>query len=118
MDLVGYVVLGLIFLVIGILLYIPGRWWAKHKLRDTQPESDARLHITSSGLALIVLMVFVLVIGSSQQYLAPETEFGQFVSNGLGLLFFVVAVTVTTIVLGLVLIMLGFTLFRRQDGDE
>jgi hypothetical protein len=118
MDLVGYILLGLIFLVIGILLYIPGRWWAKHKLRNAPPESDARLHITSSGLALIVLMVFALVIGSSQQYLAPETEFGRFVSNGFGLLFFVVAVTVTTIVLGLVLILLGFTLFRRQDGDE
>jgi hypothetical protein len=116
MDLVGYIGLVLIFLVIGILLYIPG--WTTHKLRNAPPGSDARLHITSSGLALIVLMVFVLVIGTSQRYLAPETEFGRFVSNGFGLLFFWVAVTVTTWVLGLVLTMLGFTLFRHPDEDE
>jgi heme/copper-type cytochrome/quinol oxidase subunit 2 len=118
MDVVGYILFGLIFLVIGVLLYIPGRWWAKRKLRNAPPNSEYNLHITSSGLALCVLMVFTLVIGSSQRYLAPESEFGRFVSNPLGLLFFWAAVTVATIVFGLVLEMLGFTLYRRPNRDE
>ena len=115
MDLFAYI---LFFLVIGVLLYIPGRWWAKRKLRNTPPDSEYKLHITSAGLALCVLTVFILIIGSSQRYLAPESEFGRFVSNVFGLLFFWAAVTVTMIVFGLVLEMLGFTLFRRLNGDE
>jgi hypothetical protein len=115
MDLVGYI---LFFLVIGVLLYIPGHWWAKRKLRNAESGSKFELHITSAGFALCTLMVVALLLGFSQQYLAPQTEFGKFVSTPLGRLSYLVAVYALTVVFGLILEMLGFTLFRNPNGDE
>jgi Kef-type K+ transport system membrane component KefB len=118
MDLIGYIILGMLFLIFGILLYIPGRWWVKHKLRNIESESEYKLHITSSGFALCVLMVFAWVIGLSQEHFSPGTEFSKFVSTWLGKLYYIAIVTILTLVFGLILQMLGFTLVRNQNDDE
>ena len=103
---------------LGVLLYIPGRLLAKRKLLNTKPGSDLRLHVTSSGFALVTLMVFVLMLGFSQQYLAPQTEFGKFISTGIGFLSFLAAVTAITTVFGLLLEVMGFKLFRHSNENE
>lgn len=118
MDLIGNIILGIFFLVFGILLYILGRWWVKRKLRNIESESVYKLHITSSGLALCILMVFAWVIGLSQEHISPGTEIGKFVSTWLGKLYYVAIVTMLAIVFGLILQMLGFTLFRNPNDDE
>ncbi len=118
MELVDLILYGLFFLVIGVLLYIPVRWWGKRKLRNAPPDSEYKLNITSGGLALCVLMVVALLLGFSQEYLSPETDFGKFVGTGLGKLYYIAIVTMLTIVFGLILAMLGFRLFRHPNGDE
>jgi len=118
MDLIGYILLGMLFLISGILLYIPGHWWAKRKIRNMATGSQYGLHITSSGLALCTLMVVALVLGFSQEHLSPETEFGKFVSSWLGKLYYMAIVGMLTILFGLILQMLGFTLFKHPDNKK
>jgi len=118
MDLIDYIILGMLFFIFGILIYIPGHWWTKRKLRNVESGSEYGFHITSSGFALCALMVVVLLLGFSQEYLSPETEFGKFISTGLGKLYYIAIVTMLTIVFGLILQMLGFTFFRHPNNDE
>jgi hypothetical protein len=118
MDLIGYIIVGMLFFIFGILLYISGHWWAKRKLRNVESGSEYGFHITSSGFALCALMVVALLLGLSQEHLSPETEFAKFISTGLGKLYYIAIVSMLTIVFGLILQMLGFTLFRHPNNDE
>ncbi len=118
MALAEYILIGIIFIFLGVLLYIPGRLLAKRKLLNSKPGSDLRLHVTSSGFALVTLMVFVLMLGFSQQHLAPQTEFGKSISTGIGFLSFSAVVIAVTTVFGLFLEMMGFKLFRHSNKDE
>jgi hypothetical protein len=119
MGLIDYILLIIVFLILGILLYILGRWLVKRKTRKINFErSDSSLHITSSGLALITFMVAALLLGFVQKHIAPETLFGRFISTWQGKLYYVVIIWLFTTLLGLILQMLGFTLFKRSDKDE
>ena len=117
MDWEGLALTALLCLPLGVLLYIPARWWAKRKLANSPANSRARLRVTSAGLAFATLLVGVLFIGFSQQYFAPQSEFGQFVGTSLGRLVFGVGVTVLSVVIGMVLELLGFTLVRPPGDD-
>ena len=118
MEFIDYIAFVMIFLLFGFLLYIPLRWWAKWKLRNTSPESDYKLHITSAGLAWIILMISALLIGFPRDTFSPETEFGRFISTVPGKFYYVVIVFLFTVVFGLILQKLGFTLFKHPDNDE
>jgi hypothetical protein len=104
-----------LFLFIGILIYIPCRLFLKRRLINSNSGSDFRLHITSSGFALAALMVFVLVLGFSQQHLAPKTEFGKFIGTGIGFMSFLAAVWAGATIFGLILTVMGFKLFRHSN---
>ena len=118
MEFIDYIAFVMIFMLFGILLYIPLRWWAKWKVRNTSPDSDYKLHITSAGLAWIVLMIFALLIGFSQETFSPETEFGKFISTVPGKFYYVVIIFLLTVVFGLILQKLGFKLYKNPDNDE
>ena len=118
MDVIGYVILGAIFLVFGILLYIPCHWWIKRKTRSIDTENTFVLRITSSGLALCTLMVVSLILGFAQEHLSPESKFGIFITSWSGKLYYLIIVFLLTVIFGLILKRLGFTLFRRPDNDD
>lgn len=118
MDFLGYLMLVILFLLIGFLIYIPCRLLVKRKLLSSNSESDFRLHITSSGFALAAIMVFVLVVGFSQQYIAPETEFGKFIGTGIGFISFLAVVWAIVTIFGLILTAMGFRLFQHSKKDE
>jgi len=118
MELFDYIFFLMVFLVLGILLYLPLRWWAKRKLHDIPSEHEYRLHITSSGLACIVLMIFSLLIGFFQEYLSPETEFGRFISTVPGKFYYIIFVNLLTVIFALILQKIGFTLYKHPDKKE
>ena len=118
MDLFGYIVLAMVLLLFGMLLYFPLRWWAKRKLRDIPSENELKLHITSSGIAWIALMVFALLIGFIQESISPETEFGRFISTVSDKVYYSVNVSLLSVIFGLILHKLGFVLFKKQDNDD
>jgi hypothetical protein len=112
------VVIGGFCVLLGLLLYLPARLWAKHRLRNAPAESAARLQVTSAGLAFAVLTVGLTLAGSLQSYLAPETEFGQFLATGVGRVLFVGAAAIVSGIVAMVLELLGFTLFRRPRNEK
>ncbi len=114
-----YILFIIIFLVLGILLYIPVRWLVKRKTHKIDFEkSGLSLRITSSGLALSTFLVAALLLGFAQEYLSPETLFGRFIGTWHGKLYYIVILWLVTTLFGLILQMLGFTLFKRSDKDE
>ena len=117
MDWEGLALTALLCLPLGVLLYIPARWWAKRQLARSPANSRTQLRVTSAGIAFAALLVGVLFIGFSQQYFAPQSEFGQFVGTTLGRLVFGVGVTVLSVVISMVLELFGFTLLRRPSDD-
>jgi len=118
MEVSEYIILGMIFLIFGCLLYIPGRLISKRKLANSESDSNLRLHISSSGYAWATLMVFTLILGSSQRYLAPQSELGKFVNTNIGLVSFWVIVAVLFIIFGYILEMIGFELFQKSSKDR
>lgn len=117
MEWEAVVVIGTFSFVFGTLLYVPARWWARRKLRESPPDSNARLHVTSAGFALAALLVGLLLFGYAHEHVAPESDLGRFVSTGSGRLVFGAAVSVVAIVVGMVLELLGFKLVHRSDRD-
>ena len=118
MGLIDYVILGIVFLVFGILLYIPCHWWLRRKTRKLDPGGDFMLRITSSGLALCTLMVAALILGFAQEYLSPESEFGIFITSWSGKFYYIILVWILTVIFGLVLDKLGFKICKRPDNDD
>jgi hypothetical protein len=118
MTLPAFVAIAIFCVVLSLLVYLPTRWLLTWKSKSGSPTRDARLHVTPAGFAYTALLVGILFIGLSQQHLAPETAFGQFVGSGLGSLAFAVGMIGIAVVLGMVLEMLGFTLFRPSNDNE
>ena len=118
MGLTDYIILGIIFLVFGILLYIPCHWLLRRKTRNLDPGSDFMLRITSSGLALFTLMMVALILGFAQEYLSPGSEFGMFITSWSGKFYYIILVFILTVIFGLILERLGFTICKRPDNND
>jgi hypothetical protein len=90
----------------------------KRKLKNSPPESNERLHVTSAGFVFYGLIVFALFAGITQEHLAPDTEFGRFVSTRLGRLMFVMAIAVISAAVGTALEKMGIKfVVRKSSGD-
>lgn len=111
------IVISLLSLVIGALLYIPGRLLAKRVLRKSAPSDAVRIRVTSAGLAVATLLVGLLLFGVAQPRIAPESTLGRLLSSGAGMTLYFGGVTLLASVLSTVLELLGFTLFHRDPGD-
>jgi hypothetical protein len=118
MNLSAFVAIAIFCVVLSLLVYLPARWLLTWKSKNGSPTRDAQSHVTPAGFAYTALVVGILFIGFSQQHLAPQTAFGQFVGTGLGSLAFTVGMIGIAVVLGMVLEMLGFTLFRPPNDSE
>jgi hypothetical protein len=79
----GFFVIGLFTLVLGALLYIPARLWAKRKSRE-HPDSNAALRLTKSGFVFFGLFTVALIVALSWEFLAPESRLGQLAKTSLG----------------------------------
>jgi hypothetical protein len=61
------------------------------------------------------IMILALLIGIYQKTFSSETEFGRFISTVPGKFYYLIIVYLLTVVFGLILQKLGFTLFRHYD---
>src|SRR5687767_9912619 len=113
----AFFVIGSFALVLGALLYIPARIWAKRKLRD-HPNSNATLKVTRAGFIFFSIFVVVLMVGFSQQYLAPESELGQFVKTSSGRLAFSAAVGVVFWLAEMILKSKGILLVQKKEAKN
>lgn len=75
--------IGLVTLALGVLLYVPARFWVKRKLR-AEPGAHAKLRFTKLGWVLISTALLFLFGGFMMEFLAPESLLGQFVKTSSG----------------------------------
>jgi hypothetical protein len=80
----AFAVIGAFALLLGIVLYIPGRWWARRKLHDASLGSPARASLTPIGYVVIGLLVFALVGTFSLKDLAPDSLIGRIEGSRVG----------------------------------
>ena len=109
----AFLVIGLFILALGALLYIPGRIWAKRRVREG-PNTNAALKVTKAGFVFFGILTVVLMVGVSLQYFAPESELGQFVKTSSGRLVFFVAVGVVFLLLEYILKSKGIMLVEKK----
>ena len=113
----AFAVIGTFTLVLGIMLYIPARWWIKRKLRE-HPNSNVTLRVTRAGFVFSVVFVVLLMLGFSQEFLVPESGLGQFVGSSIGRLLFVTLMGAVFWLLEVVLKSKGVMLVERKEPKD
>jgi len=82
MNLEALIAVGVATLLMGApLLWVSRRW-----LRSTSGinAKNASPRVTRTGLLVAVILVVLFIVGFAASYYAPDTAFGQFMSNPLG----------------------------------
>jgi polyferredoxin len=111
----GILVIGCLFLLIGVLLYFPARLWAKHWIKKN-PNSPGSRHITRAGLVFISLFLVILFAGYFSPYFMPNTLVSNLISTRIGrLIYFLVVVAIAT-PLERSLKARGFKLYVRKEA--
>jgi ATP-dependent Clp protease adaptor protein ClpS len=86
----GVVVIGVFAAVLGGLLWLVGRFWAKWWLRK-HPKHMAASPLARTAYITPGLMVFGFLIALGSMHVLPDTRFGAWMSTGIGLGTYVVA---------------------------
>lgn len=110
-------VIGLLCLLMGVLLYIPGRLWAKHKIKKN-PNGAHSMHITRAGLVFISALLVVLFGGLFSPYFMPNTFMSKLVSTHIGRLIYALVVAAIATPCQRSLEARGFKLFVRKEAKS
>lgn len=77
MNIEALTVIGIFSLVLGIILLIPGLWWARRKVKKLPEHATGRMQITPFGFIYYGIFVGLLMVVFSLRYLAPELSSGK-----------------------------------------
>ncbi len=118
MNIEAFLVIGTFTLLFGFVLYLPLYVWKKWKGKKAFPSDGALSEkISKRGITFCGVMVVFMLIGFAQEHLAPETEFGQFVSTWSGRMIYLVCVVIAFSLLGVVLAIFGFKVNDKNEKD-
>ncbi len=102
--------------LLGLLLYIPGRWWAKRQLRDAPEGSPGKARVTRAGYLFFGVMIGFLLIGLMQHEVAPNSRLGEFVSTRSGRLIFFVSYLAVGVIIEKALVRAGIVLVQHETN--
>ena len=108
-------VIGGFTILLGLLLYLPGRWWARRQLAKSPDGSPAKARVTRAGYLFFGIMIGLLFIGFSQEHIAPTSSLGEFVSNRGGRWIFAGAILAIAVVIEKILARAGIELLRQEN---
>ena len=77
-------VIGSFTILLGLLLYVPGRWWAKRQLKNAPDGSVGKARVTQVGYLFFGIMIGLLFFGFAQEHMAPSSRLGALVSTRIG----------------------------------
>ena len=72
-----------LFIVVGLVLLIPGLWWARRKA-EKEPNYRRQANFTTAGWIFIILLLLALFGGLMMPYFLPGSYIGQLTSSGFG----------------------------------
>ena len=112
-------VIGTFAALLGGILYLPFYIWKRLRLRNKPAgsEFDDSPKITRMGVTFYGIQVLFLLIGSIQEYLAPESAFGRFISTWSGKLIYAAVVVAVFAILQLLLASKGIALVERHQKN-
>jgi hypothetical protein len=113
MDTKAAAIIGGGAIIAGLILYIPCHFLAKYFLRRSAPKSIAHKRITTLGLVVYASMVVAMFVGFTQEYFAPHTWFGHFMSNWLGRLTYAAVLATVSTCIEYLLTRRGYVLWVR-----
>ncbi len=105
----AFFAIGIFTIILGVVLYIPGRLWAKRKLKE-HPNTQASLKVTKFGYILTSSMLLVLFGGLSFQYFSPNSFFGEYMKTKTGRLTFTALVIIIFVLVERIFKTKGYTM--------
>jgi hypothetical protein len=118
MNFEALAIIGGLTLIAGSVLYLPFFLWMKWRGKKALPSGGPlAVTINRRGITFYGAMVVVLFVGFAQEYFAPQTAFGSFVSTWSGRLIFAVCVVVVVVALEVMLSIAGIKFAERRNKD-
>ena len=71
MDIEALSAVGIFALILGVILLIPGLWWARRKAKTLPESALGAKRVTLFGIVYIGLFLSVLLVVLKMQYFAP-----------------------------------------------
>jgi len=76
LDFEAILVIGTLCIILGIILLIPGLWWARYKAKK-DPVYRKKVNFTATGWIFIILMILFLFSGLLMPYFSPNSFLGK-----------------------------------------
>ena len=105
------IVLGLMTLVAVALVVYFGRKLALHAWTES-PDSDLNLGVTMTGTVLYAVLIGFFIICLASRSLSPESSFGSFMNQPIGLASSILASIFVTVIVGVILGKFGLPVFK------
>ena len=112
MNLEALAVVGLFVVVLGLLLFFVARLWMRYMPSASGGKYPA-LRLTRLGWLLILTAMFVLIAGSSLQFLAPESALGELTKTPGGRFIYFLGVFVLFWIIEVILKAKGIRLIKK-----
>jgi len=118
MNIEALTIIGGLTLFAGVVLYLPFYFWMKWMRKKALPLSGFMvITITRNGFVFYGATVLVLFVGFAQEHVAPQTEFGLFVSTWSGRLTYGICVMVISVILETLFASIGIKFTERRNKD-
>jgi len=113
-ELEAALVIGAVIIVLGFVLYLPGKWYAKRKaLKNLNNRISYK--VTPYGIVLSVIMISFIIFSFSSTYFFPESYFGSFVSCKFGRLVYVLILAIVFYLIDKTMNKKGFKFLIEKD---
>lgn len=116
MNIEALIAVGVAVLLLGVPLFWVSRRWLRSASGANAKSGSPR--VTKTGLLVAVVVVVLLIGGFAASYYAPDSAFGQFMSNPLGRLAYALAVGFLSIPLHRWLRARGMDLYSTGSDDR
>ena len=116
MTLEAILVIGTACVILGLLLLVPGLWWARRKAKN-DPAYRKKVRFTLFGWIFLSIMLFTLFAGLTMQYFAPASYIGKLTSERMGRLIWAAVVIVLFILIQKLLGSFGILIEKSKTNE-
>ena len=109
-------IIGGLCIVLGIILLIPGLWWARNKAKK-DPAFRKNVNFTKVGWIYLLVMLSMLFGGLLMPYLAPNSYLGQLASARYGRLIWTIFIIFIFVAVQKVLNFFGVLIEKPENKD-
>lgn len=117
MDIKAILIISVLCILLGIILLVPGLWWARHKAKK-DPAYSKKVNFTFVGWIYIFIMLVLLFAGLLMPYLAPDSYLGQLSAVRFGRLIWAAFIIILFIGVKKVLNLFGLLIEKPEEENK